>query len=51
MLAWKTEGTTLYQALPAACFNSLQVSEPLKEPPPKKEMQKTSYTNRKQIKK
>jgi phenylacetic acid degradation protein len=33
MLAWKTEGTRLYQALPAQCFDSLRVCEPLRELP------------------
>jgi carbonic anhydrase/acetyltransferase-like protein (isoleucine patch superfamily) len=32
MLAWKTEGTALYQALPAACFNGLKACEPLRKP-------------------
>ncbi len=31
MLAWKTEGTKLYQALPAQCFGSLKICEPLAE--------------------
>jgi len=34
MIKWKTEGTALYQALPAGCFNSLRVCDPLNEIPP-----------------
>lgn len=33
MIAWKTEGTRLYQQLPAQCYASLQVCEPLREIP------------------
>lgn len=33
MLAWKTEGTALYQQLPAQCFESLQPVLALTEPP------------------
>lgn len=29
MIAWKTEGTRLYQQLPADCFSSLKACEPL----------------------
>lgn len=32
MLAWKTEGTKLYQQLPAHCFDTLKICEPLREP-------------------
>lgn len=31
MIAWKTKGTQLYQALPAACYSSLKECEPLRE--------------------
>lgn len=31
MLAWKTEGTALYQSLPAQLYNSLRPCEPLPE--------------------
>ncbi len=31
MLAWKTEGTKLYQALPQQCFETLHLCEPLRE--------------------
>src|SRR5919112_2264159 len=33
MLAWKTEGTRLYQRLPAQLRSSLRECEPLREPP------------------
>ena len=33
MLAWKTEGTRLYQQLPAQCHQSLRLCEPLRELP------------------
>jgi carbonic anhydrase/acetyltransferase-like protein (isoleucine patch superfamily) len=33
MIAWKTEGTKLYQALPAQMYNTLQVVNPLTEIP------------------
>jgi carbonic anhydrase/acetyltransferase-like protein (isoleucine patch superfamily) len=31
MMAWKTEGTTLYQQLPRQCFETLKACEPLRE--------------------
>jgi len=31
MIAWKTEGTQLYQQLPAQCFQTLSPCEPLRE--------------------
>jgi carbonic anhydrase/acetyltransferase-like protein (isoleucine patch superfamily) len=31
MIAWKTEGTKLYQQLPAHCFDTLKICEPLRE--------------------
>ena len=31
MIAWKTKGTVLYQALPADCFKTLKECEPLRE--------------------
>jgi carbonic anhydrase/acetyltransferase-like protein (isoleucine patch superfamily) len=31
MILWKTEGTTLYQALPKQCFDTLEECEPLRE--------------------
>ena len=31
MIAWKTEGTRIYQQLPQQCFDTLQLCEPLNE--------------------
>ena len=31
MIAWKTEGTSLYQQLPGLCFETLKSCEPLRE--------------------
>ena len=31
MMAWKTEGTKLYQQLPQQCFDTLKTCEPLRE--------------------
>lgn len=36
MIAWKTEGTRLYQQLPEACYQSLRPCEPLRVPPKKR---------------
>jgi len=36
VIDWKTEGTKLYQALPADCFNSLRLCEPLHNIPEQK---------------
>ena len=33
MLAWKTEGTRLYQQLPGQCYDTLRPCEPLREIP------------------
>lgn len=33
MIAWKTEGTRLYQQLPAQCYGTLHACEPLREVP------------------
>jgi len=33
MLAWKTEGTRLYQQLPRQCYDTLRPCEPLREVP------------------
>ena len=43
MLAWKTEGTALYQALPARMRESLRPSEPLREVPADRAGQQMSY--------
>ena len=43
MLAWKTEGTKLYQSLPAELRESLRACDPLREIPGDRPEQKTSY--------
>ncbi|MDB4898828.1 MAG: paaY [Gemmatimonadetes bacterium] len=43
MLAWKTEGTALYQALPARLHATLTPAEPLREMPPDRASQTMSY--------
>jgi phenylacetic acid degradation protein len=43
MLAWKTEGTALYQALPARLHSSLVACEPLRELPAGHAQQQMSY--------
>ncbi len=43
MIAWKTEGTRLYQKLPKECFNTLSEVEPLREIPADRKMQEESY--------
>jgi phenylacetic acid degradation protein len=43
MLAWKTEGTALYQSLPARLRESLRPCEPLREVPPDRTTQQMSY--------
>ena len=43
MLAWKTEGTRLYQSLPAELRSSLTACDPLREIPDDRPAQKTSY--------
>lgn len=43
MIAWKTEGTKLYQALPAQCYRSLKPCEPLRDVPKDRPAQTTNY--------
>ena len=43
MLAWKTEGTALYQQLPAECRNILKACEPLREIPEDRFPQEKGY--------
>lgn len=43
MLAWKTAGTALYQALPARLRDSLRPVEPLREVPADRARQESSY--------
>lgn len=50
MIAWKTQGTKLYQALPKECFESLRSCEPLREIPANRPKQETLYQTWKEIK-
>jgi len=43
MIAWKTEGTKLYQQLPQACRESLKPCTPLREMPKDRPRQETLY--------
>lgn len=43
MLAWKTEGTALYQQLPAQCRQSLRPCEPLREAEPNRPQMHKEY--------
>ena len=43
MVAWKTEGTKLYQQLPAECFSTLMPCEPLRTIPVERPQQPASY--------
>ena len=43
MLAWKTEGTALYQALPGRLHDSLRACEPFREAPAGRAAQQMSY--------
>src|SRR4026208_1841028 len=50
MLSWKTEGTRLYQQLPAMMRESWRQCEPLRELPPNRPVQAASYRTWKQEK-
>jgi len=43
MIAWKTEGTKLYQALPKELFESLKETEPLRKIPDSMSIQRADY--------
>ena len=43
MLAWKTEGTKLYQQLPGNCFKTLLETEPLRKIPENNPVQRPVY--------
>jgi phenylacetic acid degradation protein len=43
MLAWKTDGTALYQALPKQLYATLKAVEPLREMPADRKQQQMSY--------
>ncbi|MFM2136300.1 MAG: hypothetical protein RL021_1700 [Bacteroidota bacterium] len=45
MLAWKTEGTRLYQRLPKESYETLVACEPLREVEPDRPIQKKDYIN------
>ena len=44
MIAWKTEGTRLYQQLPQRCIDTLQPCEPLREPADQPPIFQSDYT-------
>lgn len=50
MIAWKTQGTRLYQALPAEMREYWQPCEPLREPDPNRPAQEALYTTWNEIK-
>jgi len=50
MIAWKTKGTRLYQALPQDCFDSLIACQPLTEMPANRPAQESLYATWEQIK-
>jgi phenylacetic acid degradation protein len=43
MIAWKTEGTQLYQSLPAKLHATLEACEPLREGPADRKRQRSNY--------
>lgn len=50
MIAWKTKGTALYQALPKDCYDSLRACEPLTELPANRPAQESLYSTWEAIK-
>ena len=48
MIAWKAEGTGLYQQLPEQLRRTLKAVEPLREPEPNRPVQQTGYKSWKQ---
>lgn len=50
MIAWKTKGTQLYQALPQELYATLEEVEPLREEEPNRPTQEKMYTTWEQIK-
>jgi phenylacetic acid degradation protein len=50
MIAWKTKGTRLYQALPKDCYDSLVQCQPLYELPANRPTQESLYDTWNQIK-
>jgi len=51
MIAWKTEGTKLYQQLPKECYETLKPCEPLRGKPVFKKPQMKSYITFKELQK
>jgi len=51
MLAWKTEGTKIYQTLPRECIETLKTCEPLRKIPKDHPPQKINFKPWKEIKK
>lgn len=49
MIAWKSKGTALYQALPAECRQQLRPCEPLAELPPDRPPQDKLYETWRQV--
>lgn len=50
MIAWKTKGTALYQALPGECFATLKECEPLREIETNRPKQEQMFTTWESIK-
>lgn len=50
MIAWKTKGTELYQALPKECFDTLEEVEPLREIESNRPSQEAMFTTWESIK-
>lgn len=51
MIAWKTKGTQLYQALPGELHATLRLVEPLREEEPNRPAQEKMYVTWEQVKK
>lgn len=49
MIAWKTKGTALYQALPKECYDTLKECEPLQEIESDRPMQEAMFTTWKKL--
>lgn len=50
MIDWKTKGTLLYQSLPADCYDSLELTEPLREIPDDRPEQESLFRTWNEIK-
>jgi phenylacetic acid degradation protein len=50
MIAWKTKGTALYQALPKECYDTLKPVEPLREIESNRPTQESMYSTWEKIK-